>query len=95
MSCGAATTTAVSSQALSEGVFVQDRLGKMLTVNSAAAKILGMDLERLTGHEHRRTRVGHRRRARGRGGRQGPAGPTVHQTGKPTVGEVFGMRVAG
>ena len=36
-------------EALSEGVFVQDRLGKMLTVNSAAAKILGLDLGQLTG----------------------------------------------
>ena len=31
-------------QALSEGVFVQDRSGKILSVNSAAAKILGMDV---------------------------------------------------
>ena len=82
-------------QALSEGVFVQDRLGKMLTVNSAAAKILGLDVKHLAGRstaglawdivdEH-----GVAVAVDDRPGRR------CITSGKPTVGEVFGMRGAG
>ena len=80
-------------QALSEGVFVQDRLGKMLTVNTAAAKILGLDLKHLAGmntsglawdivDEH-----GVAVAVDDRPGRR------CITSGKPTVGEVFGMRL--
>jgi PAS domain-containing protein len=36
-------------QSLSEGVFVQDHTGKILSVNAAAATILGMDLTAFPG----------------------------------------------
>jgi diguanylate cyclase (GGDEF)-like protein/PAS domain S-box-containing protein len=79
-------------QALSEGVFVQDRTGKILSVNRAAATILGLDVTDLAGRstagmawdivdEH-----GIAVAADDRPGRR------CIETGEPTIGEVFGMR---
>ena len=82
-------------QALSEGVFVQDRLGNMLTVNSAAARILGHDLKLLAGQNAARLawdivdEQGVEVAVEDRPGRR------CIRSGDPTFGEVLGMRLPG
>jgi diguanylate cyclase (GGDEF)-like protein/PAS domain S-box-containing protein len=80
-------------QALSEGVFVQDRTGKILSVNGAAAAILGLDVTDLAG----RSTAGAAWDIVDEHGVAVPPedrpGRRCIQTGEPTVGEVFGMRM--
>jgi PAS domain S-box-containing protein len=82
-------------QALSVGVLVQDRAGRVLSVNGAADEILGVDLLSLPGQstagvawdivDERGAAVAPKDRP----------GRRCIETGRPTIGEVFGMRVPG
>jgi diguanylate cyclase (GGDEF)-like protein/PAS domain S-box-containing protein len=82
-------------QSLSEGVFVQDRTGKVLSVNGAAARILGFDLGNLPGHTTAGLawdivdENGDAVAAEDRPGRR------CIETGQPTIGQLFGVGVPG
>ncbi len=82
-------------QALSEGVLVQDRSGTILSVNHAAAEILGMDVTTLPGHSTAGVPwdiVDEHGVAVAPGDRPGRR---CIETGQPSIDEVFGLHSPG
>lgn len=82
-------------QALSAGVLVQDRAGRVLSVNGAADEILGADLMSLPGQSTAGVAwdiVNERGAAVATKDRPGRR---CIESGRPTIGEVFGVRVPG
>ena len=82
-------------QALSEGVFVQDHTGKILSVNGAAAKILGVDLTKLPGFSAAAIAWDLVDEDGASVAREDRPGRRCIETGEPTVGQVFGIQVPG
>ena len=82
-------------ESLEEGVVMVDRDGHLVAANPSAARILGMEPERVLAHRTAATRVVVRRRRRRAAGRGRPVPLRVTaMTGEPQVGVTLGLRRA-